>query len=184
MAFSITSHATARSPEDEHCVLAHVEELLPAPQHPLQAGVGYNTQACAPTDVLLIPEAGSIVHTNNTLRAVDFFAPLARCQLPRAGHQGTSPAVHFQRLWSSKLKSQTSLQFHSHYVMRQSGGREKSNHKSQMDLTVSDRIKSKFKSLWHSVKPDVASERGPNLMCKILYYFYLHDWKCILNTWR
>ncbi|TNN69238.1 hypothetical protein EYF80_020555 [Liparis tanakae] len=43
VAFPIPSHAAAWSPEDEHRVLACVEQLLPAPQHPLQAGVSYDT---------------------------------------------------------------------------------------------------------------------------------------------
>lgn len=104
MAFSILSHAAAWPPEDEHRVLARVKQLLPAPHDSLQAGMRYNTEACAPANVLLIAYTGSVIHTDHTLTAVDFFTPLATGQMARAGHQGTSPAVHLQRLWRSKVK--------------------------------------------------------------------------------
>lgn len=75
--FSIPSHEAAGAPEDERRVLAHVEQLLPAPQHPLQTGVSYDTQACSLTDVLLIADAGGVVHADDTVRAVNFSASLA-----------------------------------------------------------------------------------------------------------
>lgn len=98
MAFSVSSHAATWSPEDEHCVLARVEQFLPALHYSLQAGMSYDTQACAPANVPLIASAGSVVHTDDTLAAVDFFTPRAPSQLAGAGHQGAGPAVHLQRL--------------------------------------------------------------------------------------
>lgn len=104
VAFSIPSHAAAGSPEDVCRVLTRIEQLLPAPQHPLKAGVSHDTQARALTNVLLIAYGGSIVHTDYTLRAVDFSTSPAPGQLTGAGHQSTSPAVHLQRLQGSKVR--------------------------------------------------------------------------------
>ena len=99
VALSIPSHAAAWSPEDEHCVLARVEQLLSAPQHPLQAGVCYDTQAGAPADVLLVAMARCIVHADDAFRAIDLFTPSVPGQLTRAGHQSTGTATHLQSLW-------------------------------------------------------------------------------------
>lgn len=104
MAFPIPSHAAAGSPEDVCRVLTCIEQLLPAPQHPLKARVSHDTQACALANVLLIAYGGSIVHTDYTLRAVNFSPSPAPGQLAGAGHQSTSPAVHLQRLWRSKVR--------------------------------------------------------------------------------
>lgn len=95
MASPVPPHAAARPPEDEHGVLAAVQQqLLPPLQHPLEAGVSHDAQTGAPADVLLVACAGSVIHSDDALRAVDFVAPHASGQLAGAGHQGTRPAVH------------------------------------------------------------------------------------------
>lgn len=77
MASSILPHAAAGSPEDEHRVLAGVEQLLPTPQHPLEAGVSHDAQARALADVLLVACGGSIICADYALGAVDFSTSLA-----------------------------------------------------------------------------------------------------------
>lgn len=98
MASTIPSHAAAWTPEDEHCVLAPVEQFLSAPEHPLQAGVSHNTETRAPSYIQVMPCAGSVVHSNDAVRVIDFLAPIAASQVARAGHQGARPAMHLQRL--------------------------------------------------------------------------------------
>lgn len=99
-AFTIPPHTAAGPPEKEDSVLvlAGIEQLLSAPQHPLQAGVCDDAQAGASAYVPLEARGRGVVHADDTLVAVDIGAPPAARQVAGAGHQGTAVTVHPQRL--------------------------------------------------------------------------------------
>lgn len=73
LAPSVPPHAAAWPPEDQD--LAPIQQLLPALQHPLQAGVGHNPHVCALPDILLEPFGGSVVHPDDAVRLIDFSPP-------------------------------------------------------------------------------------------------------------
>lgn len=98
MALAVSPHDAAGPPEDVRRVLACVEQLLPFLQHPLEAGVGHHPQAGAPPDIPPVTHDGGVIHADHTLGAVNFLTPLAADEVTGAGHQGTGPAVHLQRL--------------------------------------------------------------------------------------
>ena len=97
-ALPVPPHAAARPPEDEHRVLAVVEQLLPAPQQPLQAGVRHHSQGGAPAHVPLEAGAGGVVHADDARGSVDLLPPLAARQPARADDQRAGAAVHLQGL--------------------------------------------------------------------------------------
>lgn len=77
-AFPIAPHVVAWSPEDEHRVLAGVEQLVATPQHPLHAGVSDNTQGGAPANVAGVTSGSwGIVHADDALCPVNLFTPTA-----------------------------------------------------------------------------------------------------------
>lgn len=104
MTFPVPSHAAARSPEDVRGVLAGVEQLPSALQHPLEAGMSYHAQASAPAHVPLMARGGGVVHADHAVRPVDLRPSLAPGQPAGAGDQGAGPAVHLQRLASERVK--------------------------------------------------------------------------------
>lgn len=75
-AFPVTPHVVAGSPEDEHGILAGVEQLMATPQHPLHAGVSDDTQGGAPANVTGVTSGSrGIVHADDALGPVDLFTP-------------------------------------------------------------------------------------------------------------
>lgn len=98
-ALPVTSHVAAGAPEDEHGVLAGVEQLVATPQDTLHAGVSDDAQGGAAANVAgVTPGGGGIVHADDALSPVDLFTPGASNEVTRAGHQGTGLAVHPERL--------------------------------------------------------------------------------------
>lgn len=98
-ALPVTPHVAAGAPEDEHCVLAGVEQLVTTPQDPLHAGVSDDAQGSAAADVAAVtPGSGGVVHADDALGPVDLFAPTASDEVTRAGHQGAGLAMHPERL--------------------------------------------------------------------------------------
>lgn len=77
MTFAIPPHNLAWTPEYEDSVLAGVEQLLPVPEHPLQAGMCHYAYTGAAAHVSLVANAWSVVHTDHTLRLVDYLAFIA-----------------------------------------------------------------------------------------------------------
>lgn len=105
-ALPVASHVAAGAPEDEHGVLAGVEQLVATPQDPLHAGVSDDAQGGAAADVAgVTPGGGGIVHADDALSPVDLFTPAASNEVTRAGHQGAGLAVHPERLieWSETV---------------------------------------------------------------------------------
>lgn len=95
----IAPHVVAGPPEDEHCVLAGVEQLVATPQDPLHAGVGDDAQGGAAAHVAAVtPGGGGIVHADDAFGPVDVLPPTASDEVTRAGHQGAGAAVHLKRL--------------------------------------------------------------------------------------
>ena len=106
-ALPVAPHVVAGAPEDEHRVLAGVEQLVAAAQHPLHAGVGDDAQGGAAAHVTgVAPGGGRVVHADDALGPVDLFAPAAPDEVARAGHQGAGAAVHPERLKDKKKTKQ------------------------------------------------------------------------------
>ena len=98
LALAVAPHVAAGAPEDEHGALAHVEQVVAVAEDPLDAGVRDDPQAGAVAHVAPVTARGGVVHADDALGLVDLGALAAVQQMPRAGHQGTVPAVHFQGL--------------------------------------------------------------------------------------
>lgn len=89
----------AGAPEDEHRVLAGVEQLMATAQHPLHAGVGDDSQGGASAYISAVsPGCGRVVHANYALGPVDLLSPASTDEVARAGDQGAGVAVHLKRL--------------------------------------------------------------------------------------
>lgn len=97
-ALAITPHIAAGAPEDEHGALADVEQVVAVAEDPLDAGMCDDPQAGAIAHVAPIAPRRGVIHADDTLGLVNLGASPAAQEMPRAGHQGTVPAVHFQRL--------------------------------------------------------------------------------------
>lgn len=98
-ALPVAPHVAAGAPEDEHRVLAGVEQLVATPQDPLHAGVSDDAQGGAAADIAgVTPGGGSVVHADDALGLIDLLAPGASDEVTRAGHQGAGLAVHPERL--------------------------------------------------------------------------------------
>lgn len=105
-AFPIAPHVAAGPPEDEHGVLAGVEQLVAAPQDALHAGVSDDAQRGAPADVASVPPGGrGIVHADDALGPVDLVASAPSDEVTRAGHQGTRLTVHPERLMEGERET-------------------------------------------------------------------------------
>lgn len=77
-ALPVSPHVAARAPEDEHRVLAGVEQLVATPQDPLHAGVSDDAQGGAAANVAgVTPGGGGVVHADDALGPVDLFTPAA-----------------------------------------------------------------------------------------------------------
>lgn len=109
-ALPVTPHVVAGAPEDEHGVLAGVEQLVAAAQHPLHAGVSDDAQGGAAAHVPGVTPGGrGVVHTDNTLGPVDLAAASAANQVAGAGDQGAGPTVHPERLTEAREERQKTL---------------------------------------------------------------------------
>lgn len=98
-ALPVPPHVVAGAPEDEHRVLAGVEQLVAAAQHPLHAGVGDDSQGGAAADVLAVRAGGGgVVHADDTLGPVDLLSPVSADEMAGAGDQRAGMAVHPERL--------------------------------------------------------------------------------------
>lgn len=97
-ALAITPHIAAGAPEDEHGALADVEQVVAVAEDPLDAGMCDDPQAGAIAHVAPIAPRRGVIHADDALGLVNLGASPAAQEMPRAGHQGTVPAVHFQRL--------------------------------------------------------------------------------------
>lgn len=98
-ALPVAPHVVAGAPEDEHGVLAGVEQLVAAAQHPLHAGVSDDAQRGAAAHVPGVTPGGrGVVHADDALGPVDLAAASAADQVSRAGDQGAGPTVHPERL--------------------------------------------------------------------------------------
>lgn len=98
LALAVPPHVAAGAPEDEHGALAHVEQVVAVAEDPLDAGMRDDPQAGAAAHVAPVATRRRVIHADDTLRLVYLGALPAAQQVPRAGHQGTVPAVHFQGL--------------------------------------------------------------------------------------
>lgn len=106
-ALPVTSHVVAGTPEDEHCVLAGIEQLVPTAQDPLHAGVSYDAQGGAAADISgVTPGGGGVIHADDALSAVDLFTSSATDKVTRTGDQGAGLTVHPERLVDGSKKSE------------------------------------------------------------------------------
>lgn len=77
-ALPVTPHVVAGAPEDEHRILAGIQQLVATAQDPLHAGVSDDTQGGAAADIVgVTPGSGSIVHADDALGPIDLFTPAA-----------------------------------------------------------------------------------------------------------
>lgn len=106
-ALPVAPHVVAGAPEDEHGVLAGVEQLVAAAQHPLHAGVSDDTQRGAVAHVPDVTSGGrGVVHTDDALGPVDLTATSTANQVARAGDQGAGTTVHPERLTEAREEEQ------------------------------------------------------------------------------
>lgn len=85
--FGILSNLVRGSPEDDHRVaVCLAQELIRPSDHPEYAGVGYDPQRGPVAYVSLITQRGGVIHTNHTLRTVDFFSCLTTQDMAGACH--------------------------------------------------------------------------------------------------
>lgn len=87
-AFPIPPHVVARAPEDEHCVVAGVEQLVATAQDALHARMRDHPQGSASAHIgTKSASAGCVVHADHALGTVDLLAPSSACQVTRASDQ-------------------------------------------------------------------------------------------------
>lgn len=98
LALAVAPHVAAGTPEDEHGTLAHVEQVVAVAEDPLDAGMRDDSQAGAIAHIAPVAARGGVIHADDALGLVNLRALPAAQQMPRACHQGTVPAVHFQGL--------------------------------------------------------------------------------------
>lgn len=77
-ALPVAPHVAAGAPEDEHCVLTGIKQLVAIPQYPLHAGVSDDAQGGPAADISGITSGGGgVVHADDALGPVDLFTPAA-----------------------------------------------------------------------------------------------------------
>lgn len=81
-------------PEDDHRVaVCPVQELIRPPDHPEHTRVGYDPQRGLVPHISLVPQRGGVIHTDDTLRAVDLFSRSTTQDVAGARHQRTVVTV-------------------------------------------------------------------------------------------
>lgn len=101
--FSILLDLIWRSPENDCKIPVGLSQVLVRPSdHPEDAGVGYYPKGGPISDICLVPESGSVVHTNHTLHTINLLSRPTRQDVAGAGHQRTVPTVQIQTLGERK----------------------------------------------------------------------------------
>lgn len=105
--FSILLNLIWRSPEDDCKIPVGLSQVLIRPSdHPEDASVGYNPKGGPVSNISLVPQSGSVVHTNHTLHTVNLLSCPTRQDVAGAGHQRTVSTVQIQTLGKNKTFQQ------------------------------------------------------------------------------